>query len=446
MVLENLGSKLKESLSKITRLIFVDEKAIDDLCKEIQRSLLSADVNVKLVFELTQKIKKRALEKKKSSAINERENLINIVYEELVNLLGGEKKEFEIKSKKRPYKIMFVGLFGSGKTSSVVKVGNYLGKRGYKVCAVGLDVHRPAAMEQLEQSCSKAGIKCFIEKKEKNALKIYNKYSKDVEDFDIVLMDTAGRDALSKDLLDELKNLKEKSKADEVILVISADIGQTAFDQAKSFHDTVNVDNIIVTKMDGSAKAGGALSACGASGAKVIFIGVGEKINDLETFNPKGFVGRILGMGDLEALLKKVEESVEKEEKEEISEKFLKGEFTFVDLYKQLEMMRKLGPLSKVVEMIPGFGNLKIPKELLETQDVKFEKWKYIMNSLTKKELEDPEIISSGKRVERIAKGAGVSETEVRDMLKQYRQVKKVSKLMKGKKLENIMSKFGVGA
>ncbi len=445
MVLEGLGAKLKETVSKVARMIFVDEKVIDDLCKDIQRALLSADVNVKLVFELTQKIKKRAIEKKKSSAINERENLVNIVYEELSNLLGGERKEFEISTKKRPYSIMFVGLYGSGKTSTIMKIGNYLQKRNLKVCAIGLDVHRPAAMDQLEQNCEKANIKCFIDKKEKDALKIYGKYQKDLDKFDVVLMDTAGRDALSKDLLDEIKGLKEKSKTDEVILVISADIGQTAFEQAKAFHEAVNVNEAIITKMDGSAKAGGALSACAASGAKVIFIGTGEKINDLETFNPKGFVGRLLGMGDLEALLRKVEESVENEDKGELSEKFLSGEFTLVDLHKQLNMMRKLGPLSKVMEMVPGFGNLKLPKEMLDIQDVKFEKWKHIMNSMTKAELENPEIISDGKRVERIAKGSGVNENVVREMLKQYRQVKKVSKMLKGNKIENIMKKFGMG-
>ncbi len=445
MVLDNLGSKLKESLSKIARKIFVDEGTIDELCKEIQRALLSADVNVKLVFELTQKIKKRALEKKKSSLINERENLVNIVYEELSNLLGGEKREFEISSKKRPYKIMFVGLYGSGKSTSIGKLGSYLQKRGLNICALGLDVHRAAAMEQLEQNCEKAGIKCFIDKKEKNALKILDKFEKETEKFDVVLIDTAGRDALSKELLEEIKEIKKKSNTDEVILVISADIGQTAFEQAKTFHESVNVNDVIITKMDGSAKAGGALSACAASGAKVIFIGTGEKINDLETFNPKGFVGRLLGMGDLDALLKKVEESVEKEDKEELSEKFLKGEFTLVDLHKQINMMRKLGPLSKVMEMVPGFGNVKIPKEMLDTQDVKFEKWKHIMNSLTKEELENPEIISDGKRVERIAKGSGVNESVVREMLKQYSQVKKVSKMLKGNKLENVMKKFGMG-
>jgi len=330
-------------------------------------------------------------------------------------------------------------------TTSIGKVGSYLQKRGLNICALGLDVHRAAAMDQLEQNCENAGIKCFIDKKEKNALKILDKFEKETEKFDVVLIDTAGRDALSKELLEEIKNVKKKSNTDEVILVISADIGQTAFEQAKTFHDNVNVNDVIITKMDGSAKAGGALSACAGAGAKVIFIGTGEKINDLETFNPKGFVGRLLGMGDLDALLKKVEESVEKEDQEEMSDKFLKGDFTLVDLHKQIDMMRKLGPLSKVMEMVPGFGNVKIPKEMLDTQDVKFEKWKHIMNSLTKEELENPEIIHDGKRVERIAKGAGINESVVKEMLKQYSQVKKVSKMLKGNKLENVMKKFGMG-
>ena len=440
MVLEKLGESLKETLSKIAKSIFVNEKLINELVKDIQRALLQADVNVKLVFELTTKIKERITKEETPGGLTKKEHLVKIVYEELVKFLGGERAELNIVDKK-PNMIMLVGLFGSGKTTTAGKIAKYFTKRGKKVALVGLDVYRPAAMEQLEQIGKGANVPVFIDKTQKDPLEIYKKFEKEYDKFDILILDTAGRDALSKDLIEELKNVHELVQADENLLVLSADIGQAAQSQAKAFHDSASITGVIVTKMDGTAKGGGALSACSVTEAPIKFIGIGEKIDDLEQFNPKGFVGRLLGMGDIEALLEKAREAITEEEAKDIQAKFLKGEFNLVDLYSQMEAMRKMGPLTKIMEMIPGMGQLKLPKETLQVQEEKLKMWKFAMNSMTKFELENPDEISA-ERMDRIAKGAGISTGDVRDLLKQYKQSKKMVKLLKGGSPDKLMKKL----
>ncbi|MEK6834860.1 MAG: signal recognition particle protein Srp54, partial [Nanoarchaeota archaeon] len=440
MVLEKLGNSLKETLKKIAKSIFVDDKLVDELVKDIQRALLSSDVNVKLVFDLSKKIKERFLKEKQLPGINPREHLIKIVYEELVNILGEEKSEINI-IKKKPFKIMMVGVYGSGKTTTIGKLAKYYFKRGYKIACIGLDVHRPAAPDQLEQICDKINIPVFIDKKEKNPLKIYKEFENLYSKYDILIVDTAGRDSLTEDLIQELKKLNEEIKPDETLLVMSADIGQAAEKLALGFKNACNVTGVVITKLDGTGKGGGALTGSSVTNAKVKFIGVGEKVDDLELFNPEGFVSRLLGMGDLEALLEKAKEAITEEEAQDIQEKLQKGELSLIDLYEQMQAMRKMGPLSKVLEMVPGFGQMKMPKEMLEVQEEKLVKWKFIINSMNKKELENPEIIDA-QRIERIAKGAGVSTNDVRDLLKQYKQSKKVLKLLKGGDPSKLMKKF----
>ena len=421
MVLEKLSTSLRYTLSKIAKYIFVDDRLIDELIKDIQRALLSADVNVQLVFQLSKDIKERALKEKTPKSLSKKEHLIRIVYEELVKFLG--EKDYDLKiEKKKPFKIMFLGLFGSGKTTTIAKVAKYFQKRGYKIAALGLDIHRPAAPQQLKQLCDKLNISCYISK-EKDPLKIYNTFKKEFDKYDILLIDTAGRDALSKDLIDEIELLTKEINPDEKILVISADTEQ--------FHKSCDITSIIVTKMDGTAKAGGALTAAASTKAKISFLGVGEKVDNLEKFYPERFVSRLLGMGDLQTLLEKAEEAFDQEQAKDLGKKFIKGEFNLIDLYEQMEAMSKMGPLNKLVEMIPGFGKIKLPQELLQVQESKLKKWKFILQSMTKKELEDPEIISSS-RIERIAKGSGTTSREVRELLKQYKQSKKMMKLMKG--------------
>ena len=439
MVLEKLGSSLKETLSKIAKSVFVDERLIDELVKDIQRALLHSDVNVKLVFELSKTIKERALKEKSNSAISQKENLVKIVYEELIKFLGGEGHKFEIK--KKPFKIMLVGLFGNGKTTSAAKIGKYFSNRGNKVAVMQTDTWRPAAYHQLETLAKENQITFFGDKEIKSPLEIYKKFESKLEKYDIVIIDTAGRDALSGDLIKEIEELSEKIKPEEVLLVIAADVGQTAQKQAEQFHKSCGITGVVITKLDGTAKGGGALAASSATNAPIKFIGVGEKVDDIEEFNPKGFVGRILGMGDLEALLEKTKLAINEDKAEDLGKKFLKGDFNFLDLYEQLQTMSKIGPLNKIIDLIPGFGNMNIPKEMLNVQDDKLKKWKHIMQSMTKRELEDPELIDRN-RIERIGQGAGVDIKDVRELLKQYRQSKKVMKMMKGQDPEKLMKKF----
>lgn len=443
MVLDKLSTSLKATLKKIAKAVFVDEHLIEELVKDIQKALLYADVNVQLVFDLTKNIKQRALKEKAPAGISQREYLIKIVYEELVKFLGEEKKEIKISGK--PFKIMLVGLYGSGKTTTSAKLAKFYQKRGFKVGMVQLDVWRPAAAEQLLQLGKQIDVDVFVDKDEKDPIKIYNKFKGKYPNYDLLIVDTAGRDALSDELVEEIEKVSSLVDADEKLLVISADIGQAAEKQALQFHKSCGITGVIATKMDGTAKAGGALTACAVSGASIKFIGVGEKVDDLEEFNPKGFVGRLLGMGDLEALLEKAKEAISEEEAADLGKKFLKGDFNFLDLYEQMKAMGKMGPLTKVLDMIPGVDGLGMSKDMVQEQEAKLKKWKFIMQSMTKEELENPDVLN-GQRIERIAKGSGCAVKEIRELIKQYNQSKKFLKMMKGKQdpksLSKIMKKF----
>ena len=437
MVLEKLGDSLRNTLSKITKSIFVDDKLINELVKDIQRALLQSDTNVQLVFDLSKKIKERAKDDA-PPGITKREQLIKIVYEELTNFLG--KEAYEIKVDKKPTQIMLVGLFGSGKTTTAGKLAKFYKKRGYKVAVMQTDTWRPAAYDQLEQLAKTVGVDFFGIRKEKDPVVIYTAFEKKLNEYDVVIVDTAGRDALSEELISELNQLQAAVNAEERLLVISADIGQAAQKQAQAFHDTCNISGVIVTKLEGTAKGGGALSACAVTNAPITFIGVGEKIDDLEVFYPQRFVGRLIGLGDIESLLEKAKEVMSEEDAKDIQEKFLKGEFNLVDLYEQMKSLKKMGSFQKIMQMIPGMGQMKLPKEMLEVQEGKLEKWKYAMDSMTKEELEDPELISA-ERIDRIAAGSGVKIGEVRELLKQYRQGKKMMKMFKGEQDMNKLMK-----
>jgi signal recognition particle subunit SRP54 len=444
MVLDKLGDGLKNTLDKITKALFVDEKLINELVKDIQKSLLQADVNVKLVFELTKNIKERALKEEVPKNITKKEQLVKIVYEELVKFIGGEGTKIEIK--KKPFYIMLVGLFGNGKTTTTGKLAKYYQKRGFKVAVITTDTWRPAAYDQLQQLAEKLGVDFYGDKSAKHPTDIYKKYDSQLKKYDIILIDTAGRDALNDELIEELNAINKTVKADETLLVLSADIGQAAQKQAETFNATCNVTGVVITKLDGTAKGGGALTACAVTKAPVKFIGIGEKPDALEEFRPEGFVGRLLGMGDLESLLEKVHDAISEEDAKDLGKKFLKGEFNLIDLYEQMQAMKKMGPLTKVMELIPGFSGAKIPKELLENQELKLEKWKYAMGSMTKEELEDPEMID-GSRVERISKGSGLTTGDIRELVKQYKQSKKLMKMMKGndKNMEKMMKQMSGG-
>jgi signal recognition particle subunit SRP54 len=334
---------------------------------------------------------------------------------------------------------MLVGLFGSGKTTTAGKLAKYFSKQGLRPALVTADFHRPAALEQLSQIGKQINIPVFYEKDPYTSVKKgLEKFAK----YDTIIFDTAGRNALDVKLADELKKLKELINPDEVLLVIPADLGKVARTQAEEFHKLAGVTGVIITKMDGTAKAGGSLAATSVTNAKVKFIGVGEKLEALELYDPQRFVSRLLGLGDLETLLEKAKEA---EIKPETAEKMLEGKFTLQDFMEQIESISKMGSLGQIMKMIPGVGGANIPDELLEMQETKLKKFKYIIQSLTKEERNDPDIIDAS-RIKRCAKGAGVAESEVRDLLKQYEQMKKVSKMFSGrgqKNLMNLMKRFG---
>ncbi|MBW2997241.1 signal recognition particle receptor subunit alpha, partial [Candidatus Woesearchaeota archaeon] len=272
MVLEKLGSSLKNTLNKISKAVFVDEKLINELVKDIQRALLQSDVNVKMVFELTKQIKERVLKEESPPGLTKKEFLIKIVYEELVRFLGETESTIEIK--KKPTKVMLVGLFGHGKTTTTAKLAKFYQKRGHKVAMISTDTWRPAAFEQLKQLGSQINVPVFGNPELKDPAKIFKEFEPKLDGFDVVIIDTAGRDALSDELITELNSINKAVQADERLLVIGGDVGQAAERQAKTFHETCEITGVIITKLEGTAKGGGALIACSVTGAKVKFIGV----------------------------------------------------------------------------------------------------------------------------------------------------------------------------
>jgi signal recognition particle subunit SRP54 len=422
-MLGNLGSGLKNAFKRIAGLGVVDKEAVEAVVREVQRVLLQSDVDVQLVSELSERIRSKMLKDKPPAGMTVKEYFVKMLYDELVGLLGAEKGEIAL----RKQKILVIGLFGSGKTTTIGKLGKWFKVRGLSVGVAACDIHRAAAQEQLRQVAARADAKVYAEgKKAQDVAKNAMKSGKE----DVLIFDTAGRDALDKELAKELKEMGEIVKPDEVLLVLPADIGQAARKQAEEFNRLVGITGIIITKLDGTARGGGALAATHVSGAKVKFIGVGEKIEDFEVYDPKRFVGRLIGYGDIEGLLEKAR-SAGVEVDEDKAKRMMEGKFTMNDFYEQLGQMKKIGSLSKVMEMVPGMGNVKIPKDMMETQEGRMEKWKFIIESMTRWEKENPDEIKAS-RIARIAKGSGTTEADVRALLKSYKQAQKVMKMAKG--------------
>ncbi len=425
-MLDKLSNTLKKTTDKIANAIFLDKNVVDSIVKDLQRSLIEADVNVQLVLEITKKIKQAALDER-LKGIEKKEHIIKLLHDELINILG-EKREIVLEKKNR---FMMLGLYGAGKTTTISKLSLYYSKRGKKVCAVGLDVHRPAASEQLKQLCDKQNIACFIDTTEKNPVKIWKKFEKEIEKYDVVLVDTAGRDALEDSLVKEIKDIAKAVKPTETFLVMPADIGQTAKKQAQTFRDAVSITGVIITRMDSTAKAGGALTACAETKVPVVFIGTGEKPIDLEHFNPESFLSRLLGMGDLESLMEKIQSVTDEQKLAKTKKNIEEGKLTLRDVQAQLESMESLGSMDKILGMIPGMGKAKekIPESQLEQQQVKLKRWKHAINSMTQEEIENPEILEKQtSRIQRVAKGSGTSTSDIRMLIKQYKMLKEMIK------------------
>ncbi|MCJ7450726.1 MAG: signal recognition particle receptor subunit alpha [Candidatus Nanohaloarchaeota archaeon QJJ-9] len=414
--------KLKESIKDFAGRGVADKEAVKSLVKDIQRDLMKADVDIELVKELTDRIKEKALKEDIPPNLTRKEHVLNIVYDELAGILGEEKKEVEVREKN----ILLLGLFGAGKTTTAAKLADFYRKRGMKVGMIAADIYRPAAYEQLKQNAEKVDAEFYGDKDAENAADLVKRGKKELSDCDIIIVDSAGRDSMDNELKKELKEIEKAFQPDEKILVVPADIGQSAGDQASTFNKAVDIDSVIVTKMDSSAKGGGALTSCARTDAEISFIGTGEKVEDLDVYDPEEFVSELLGVPDLSSLLEKAEEAIDEEE----AEKFMEGEFNLKDFYGQMEKMASEDMFSQLLDKLPIQGDL--PDNVMDMQEEQVENYRHIMDSMTEEEMQEPKIIDSS-RAERIAQGSGTSKKDVRQMIKQYRQAK------------NMMDKFSGG-
>lgn len=434
MVLENFGTSLDILIRKIRRLPKVDKNAIDGILKELQRALLMADVNVEICLTITEKIKKQATDTKINSRVDRQDFIIKLLHDELIAVLGGKEAPKRIKTGKQSI-ILMIGIQGSGKTTTVGKLAKYYQKRGYRIGVICTDTWRPGAYDQLAQTLDPLGIDHFGMPEEKNALKIAKKGLKHYQKVkgkdqkDLLIVDTAGRHSQEADLMAEMQKLENIIKPNETILVIDGTLGQQAFSQAQAFAKTTHVGSIIVTKLDGSAKGGGALSAAAAAGAPIKFIGVGERVDDLEPFVPTAFIGSLMGVPDLEGLMKKIEELGIEPDDDQI-DRLKKGRFTLEDMYQQFIALRKMGGFSKVLSML---GGQNLPKEAKEMAEGNLDRVQVIIQSCTQEEKDDPNMIKK-TRITRIAKGSGTTYTEVKGLLKQWSAMNTMMKGMLGKK------------
>ncbi|MDW8076598.1 MAG: signal recognition particle receptor subunit alpha [Nitrososphaerota archaeon] len=427
----SLGELIKQAISKFMSAPGVDKNVIEELIRGIQRALLVSDVNVELVMKLSEKIRDRTLKEKVPPGISKKDQIIKIVYEELVSLIGEKPYKVAI-DKSKQYIIMVVGIQGHGKTTTVAKLANYLKKLGYSVGVVCADTFRTGAYEQLKQLLNGKDIPVYGLPGERDAVTIATKgveYLYKQQKCNVILVDTAGRHKDQQSLMREMKALEEKIKPNEIMLVLDGTIGQQAGAHAEAFHKATPIGSIIVTKMDTSAKGGGALSAVAATGAQIKFIGTGEKLEDIEVFNPQGFIGRLLGIGDIEGLLERIK-IAELEFSKEKLKSFTSGTFTLEDFVKQFKEMKKLGPLKKIIAKLPLPGLPNLPDEEFERVEAQIEKWSAILLSMTPEERENPHIIDSS-RIRRIARGSGVTEKDVKHLLQQYNLLKRVMKSMK---------------
>ncbi len=430
MALERLGSSLYGALRKVLRAPVVDEAVVKELARDIQRALLQADVNVKLVLEISKQIEERSLKAKVPPGISRREHVIKVVYEELTRFLGEKPVPLKIEPSRRNV-LMLIGIQGSGKTTASAKLARYYQKRGLKTAVVCADTYRPGAYAQLSQLAQRTNIPLYGEPKNKNPTKIALNGLKQFADKEVIIIDTAGRHKEEKSLIQEMKTLEKTIKPNEVILVVDGTIGQQAAIQARAFNDATPIGSILVTKLDGSARGGGALSAVAATKAPIKFIGTGEKTQDIEPFVPARFVGRLLGMGDIQSLIDKVREA-EVEVPEKKMRAFLTGKFTLTDMYEQFEAMKSMGPFKRILKMIPGMS-YNIPDEMMDQAEDRLKRWRFIMQSMTPEERDKPKIFTAS-RIRRVARGSGTAEKDVKELLKQYATMKKMMKTIRRKK------------
>ncbi len=432
-----LFESFSKLISKIRGLTYIDEETLREILREIQRTLLKADVSVEIVYNITKSIERKFKESKIPEGVHPKDYLIYLLYEELVNALGGDVPP-QVDIPKRPYKLMLVGIEGCGKTTSAAKLAYFYMKRKLKVGLIQTDVHRPGAKEQLKQLAERIGALFYGDPGHGDPYRIAEEGIKTMleKKVDLIIVDTAGRHKSEVELMEEIKRLYEIVQPDEVMLVIDATSGKQAAAQAEAFMRYVPVHSIFVTKMDSTARGGGALMSVIKTGARIKFIGVGEDVEEIEVFNPRRFVARLLGLGDLETLIERIK-ALEEEEKivKEVEKEIEEGKVTLLTLKKQLETIMKLGPLSKLLELLPTsmfpapiLRNLS--DEQLQLTQQKLKRWYAILQSMTMEELLNPDILDAS-RIRRIARGSGTSPREVRELLQYYQLVKRLVADMK---------------
>jgi signal recognition particle subunit SRP54 len=425
MVLEGLGKALNSALKKLFGAGVIDEELVKELVKDIQRALLQADVDVALVMQITERVQKQALDESLPRGVSRREHIIRVVWDSLAYFLGEKAVPLTINAGK-PNLVMMVGIQGSGKTTTIGKLARYYQKRGIKTGVVCADNFRLGAFSQLKQLAEKSNVPFYGDEAEKNAVKLAKRGSEEMvkRGVELILVDTSGRHREETSLIKEMQDIAKAINPQEIILVVDGTLGQQAGVQASAFKKATDIGSIIVTKLDGSAKGGGALSAVAATQAPIKFIGVGEGIDAIEPFNPTKFAGRLLGMSDIKGLIEKVKEA-QVEVDEDAAMRLMKGQFSLNDMMAQLKQLKKMGPLGKVMEML-GL-KYKLPEDVAELQEENLKRFEVIMNSMTKDELDDPKLIKSS-RVRRVAMGSGTRASDVKELLKQYEQMKKMLK------------------
>ncbi len=430
MALEGLKAGIFGAVSRLKGKRKLDDAEIKELTKSIRRALLEADFNVRQSKEITARLEERMVEEEPRPGVTLQTHAMNIIYTELVRLLGPPK---EI----RPHNqtILMVGLYGQGKTTTTAKLAEWWRRRhGVKVAVIEADVQRPGAYAQLQQLLADTPVEVYGEPENKDAEQIVRNGLAKVGNADVVIVDTAGRDRLDDELQAELERIHKVANATERFLVIDAQVGQAAGPVAAGFHELVGVSGVIVSKLDGTARGGGALSAVATTGAPIVFIGEGEKVADLEKFESDRFISRLLGMGDIRGLIDIAPDALDQEEAMRLTERMMSGRFTLNDMYKQMEMMSKIGTIDKIVSHLPTsfFGGLgAMDRKQKEEMQGNLERYRVIMDSMTEEEKNEPQILKAD-RIRRIARGSGVKEKNVRELLAQWNRSRKMMKGIKG--------------
>ena len=443
MIFSGLAEKLQSTLKKLSSKGKLNEKDVDSALREVKLALLEADVNYKVVKNLINNIKERAVGHEVMESLTPGQQVIKIVNEELTKLMGGQQSEINISSEP-PTLIMLVGLQGSGKTTTAGKLAKMFKNEGKNPLLVAGDIYRPAAIRQLQVLGERLEIPVFSMGDKQNPVDIIKAGLSKAETAgnDVVILDTAGRLHIDEEMMDELQDIKESTDPDEILLVVDSMTGQDAVNVSENFDKKLGVNGVVLTKLDGDARGGAALSVKAVTGKPIKYIGTGEKLDDFEAFHPDRMSNRILGMGDVLSLIEKAEQSIDKEKAKKLEERLRNNQFTFEDFLDQLEQLRDMGPLDEIMGMIPGMSGAKQLKNL-QVDEKQLDHIEAIINSMTKEEKVDPKVIN-GSRRKRIANGSGTSIQEVNRLLKQYRETKKMIKKFNGSKGKGLMGKMNL--